>query len=281
MSGSSGQRRPQPRLSAQERTPEHGRHSVSVDRGCAILECFRSESGSESIAEIAETVKLPRSSVHRYLQTLAALGLVEQRGTPNRRYRLTATAGAAGIVAIASTGIRASAHPELIGLRRVSGCTARLAIRLRLDALLIDQAVSFASGQGMVALDTRPGARLSAPASALRQVLLANLDLEALPEELRDRGRLDHAELQRVRSDGFATQAGGDAGTPAIAVPVRIDGQNEAIAAVDLIGQEPEVSLALLRRHLHDLQATAHRLAQPIADLQWAQWRPYRRRTEA
>jgi DNA-binding IclR family transcriptional regulator len=227
-------------------------------------------------------VKLPRSSVHRYLQTLAALGLVEQRGAPRRRYRLTATAGAAGIVAIASTGLRASAHPELVGLRRLSGCTARIAIRLRLDALLIDQAVSFAPGQGLAALNIRPGARICAPASALRQVLLANLNLEALPPELSDRARGAHAELQQVRLDGCATQAGsGAAGTSALAVPVHIDGQDEAIAAIDLIGQEPEVSLALLQRHLKDLQAAAARLAQPIADLRWAQWRPYRRRTQA
>lgn len=281
MSDSSGQRRPRPRATAEERDPQHARHSVSVDRGFAILERFSGVRASESIAEISEAVGLPRSSVHRYLQTLTILGLVEQKGTPRRRYRLTALAGAAGIVGIASTGLRAVAHPELLALRRSSGCTARLAVRLGLDALLVDQATSLAEGQRMLALGTRPGARISTSASALRQVLLADLDIEALPAEMRRKGRSARAGLDQVRMDGHATQTdSGDTRIHAIAVPVRLSDQQDAIAAIELIGQEPAVTLAGLEEHLDQLRAAALRLSPRIADLPWAQWRPYTRRPQ-
>jgi DNA-binding IclR family transcriptional regulator len=267
---------------AAERDPGYNRHSVSVDRGFAILERFDGQRGSESIADIAVSVDLPRSSVHRYMQTLAVLGLVEQRGTPRRRYRLTAAAGSPGNLAIASTGLGAAAHDELIALRRASSCTARLAIRLGLDALLIDQAVSFAPGQGMLALDARSGTRFRDARCALRQVLLAELDLDSLPDELRRRGSSARAALAKVRKHGVAIEDGaGEGGPSAVAVPIFLAGRTEAIAAIDLIGNAPEVTLAMLQAHLDELQAAAQRLAPIIAELPWAQWRPYRRRTSS
>jgi IclR family pca regulon transcriptional regulator len=282
VSDSSGQRRPPRSTSAAERDPSYNRHSVSVDRGFAILERFNGQRGSESIADIAASVDLPRSSVHRYIQTLAVLGLVEQRGTPRRRYRLTAGAGAPGIVAMACTGLGAAARDELVALRRGSACTARLAIRLGLDALLVEQAVSFAPGQGMLALQARPGTRLRDARCALRQALLADLDLDALPQELQRAGRTAHAALAEVRKRRAAIEDGaGKVGPSAVAVPITLAEDSEAIAAIDLIGNAPEVTPAMLEAHLDKLQAAAQRLAPIIAELPWTQWRPYKRRASS
>jgi DNA-binding IclR family transcriptional regulator len=283
MSDSSGQtRRPRPRTAADNgasshSASSHSKHSVSVDRGFAILERFSGERGSESVADISDSIGLPRSSVHRYLQTLVALGLVEQRGTPRRRYRLTAGAAAPGIAAIAATGLPSIAHRELTALRRDSSCTARLAIRIELDALLIDLAPSFAAGQGELALAERPGARLPGERSAAGRVLLAAVDVDALPRGLQERARAARAGLESVRTRGWASEAGERAdGAYALAVPIAL-GRGDALAALELIGCAPEVTLEALTRHLGDLQAAAQRLAAPIAALPWAQWRPYRR----
>lgn len=272
MSESSGHRRPRPRVVAAEREPDHGRHSTSVDRGFAILERFDGKRSSESLAEIAASVQMPRSSVHRYLQTLAVLGVVEQRGTPGRRYRLTPAAAIPGAAAIAATGLPPIAQPELAALRRTSGCTARLAARAGLDALLVDQSVSLAPGQRLLALDARPGAKLGEPACALRQALLAQLDLDALPADLRRRGRAARKDLAEVRERGVATQD--DANVCAIAVPIFVPGRDEAIAAIDLVGAAPQVTPAVLEAQLDRLRATAERLTPAIAELPWAQWRP-------
>lgn len=277
MSESSGHRRPRPRVPAAKREPGDSRHSVSVDRGFAILERFDGKRSSESVAEIATSVELPRSSVHRYLQTLAVLGLVEQRGTPRRRYRLTAVAAGPGAAAIGATGLQAVARDELAALRRKSGCTARVAIRAGLDALLVTQAVSLAPGQALLALDARPGTKLAGSRCALRQALLARLDLNALAPDLRRRARAAHKELAHVRDRGVAIEEGAQA--CAIAVPIFVPEKEEAIAAIDLVGTPPQVTPAALEAHLGALEAAAERLAPVIAELPWAQWRPYRRRT--
>lgn len=247
-----------------------------MDRGLAILERFDGKRGSESMADIAASVQLPRSSVHRYLQTLAALGLVDQRGTPGRRYRLTPVAAGPGVAAIAATGLRAVAHRELAALRRKSGCTARLAVRAGLDALLVDQAVSLAPGQRLLALDARPGTKLTKPGCALRQALLARLDLDSLAPDLRRRGHSAQRDLAHVRERGVAIED--DAEACAIAVPIFVPGRDEAIAALDLVGARPQVTPAALQAELDHLRATAERLTPAIAELPWARWRPYRRR---
>lgn len=279
MSDSSGRTpRPRQRATAENGASAPSKHSVSVDRGFAILERFSGERGSESVADISDSVGLPRSSVHRYLQTLAALGLVEQRGTPRRRYRLTAGAAGPGLAAIAATGLPRIAHPELDGLRRRTSCTARLVVRIELDALLVDLAPSFAAGQGELALAERPGARLPGQRSAAGRALLAALDVDALPQGLQERARAAQVALQSVRERGWASEDGERAeGTCALAVPIALERGN-AIAALELIGGAPAVTLEVLMRHLDDLEAAAQRLAAPIAALPWAQWRPYARR---
>jgi DNA-binding IclR family transcriptional regulator len=249
--------------------PSYSRHSVSVDRGFAILERFSGERGSESIADISAAVQLPRSSVHRYLQTLAALGLVEQRGTPRRRYRLTAGASAPGIVAIASTGLQSVARNELVALRRGTSCTARVAVRVELDALLIAHARSFAEGQAMLTCDVRPGARLQGEHNALGQVLLANLRVDQLPPNLRQQGQYAYAALAKVREQGYATQR--DDRVCALAVPVLLE-TGETVAALDLIGCPPNVTPQLLHEHLAKMHDAAGRLAREIAELPWSTW---------
>lgn len=274
--------RPKPAIAGEPHRPTDARHSVSVDRGFAILERFTGERGSESIAEIAAAVGLPRSSVHRYLQTLSALGLVEQRGMPRRRYRLTATAGNPGIAALGATGLRSVAHADLVSLRRASGCTARLAVRIGLDALLVDQAPSFEPGQSQLALQTRPGARLPAgERSALGQALQLSLRAGEGPTALR-RNASGDGETDAISAEGIAVEEGLlTAGVCALAVPVCHPHTGEALAAIDLMGQAPQITLQRLEAHADKLHASARRLAPAIADLPWARWQPYRRRLRA
>lgn len=282
MADSAGRaRQPRSATAGEPHGPTDARHSVSVDRGFAILERFSGERESESIAEIAAAVDLPRSSVHRYLQTLSVLGLVEQRGMPRRRYRLTATAGSPGIAALGATGLRSVAHAELVSMRRASGCTVRLAVRIGPDALLVDQAPSFEPGQSQLALQTRPGARVPGGArSALRQALeLCRSDDQRTV--LRRDASAENG-TYAMPEQGIAIEEGLlAAGTCALAVPVCHPHTGESIAAVDLLGMAPQITLRRLEAKVAELQALATRLAPAIADLPWTRWQPYKRRLRA
>ncbi|MGA9286089.1 MAG: helix-turn-helix domain-containing protein, partial [Solirubrobacteraceae bacterium] len=54
------------------------RFSRSLEYGLALLECFTSEHPARQISDLADILKLSRSTTHRYAQTLLALERLEQ-----------------------------------------------------------------------------------------------------------------------------------------------------------------------------------------------------------
>jgi IclR-like helix-turn-helix domain-containing protein len=65
---------------------EGSRYSRSLERGLAILGCFTSKRPILGIADIAGALGMSRSTTHRYVITLVALGYLEQGAS--RKYRL-------------------------------------------------------------------------------------------------------------------------------------------------------------------------------------------------
>jgi len=247
--------------------PLDARHGATLERGLAVLASFSGQRASESVADIADRLGLNRTTAHRYITTLQALGYLDQRLT-SPRYRLRPLAAEMGRAAIATIGLRQAAGQALTNLRRESSCTARLAVRLDLDALIIGQSPSRARGQGLLGLDTRPGARLPGYCTALGRALIADLDLGSLSAELQAPALRRKSELDRARHLGYAIEdEEHEAGVFAIAVPVRARG-GETVAAVDILGAAPEVSLAtLVNEHLPLLRRAALQIGESIEEL--------------
>src|SRR5690349_17327870 len=84
------------------------RYSQSLERGLAILSCFSARRPVLGIAEIAEDLGMSRSTTHRYVITLVALGYLEQGDS--RKYRLGLRVTDLGMAALSSTGLREHAH---------------------------------------------------------------------------------------------------------------------------------------------------------------------------
>src|SRR5664280_1831274 len=61
------------------------RYSQSLERGLAILSCFTPKRPVLGIADIADELGMSRSTTHRYVITLLALGYLEQGAS--RKYR--------------------------------------------------------------------------------------------------------------------------------------------------------------------------------------------------
>ena len=106
------------------------RYSQSLERGLAILGCFTPKRPVLGIADIADELGMSRSTTHRYVITLVALGFLEQGAS--RKYRLGLRVTDLGMSALNSTGLREHAHPYLEELRQRTSYTASLAV---LDAL--------------------------------------------------------------------------------------------------------------------------------------------------
>src|ERR1700681_564086 len=149
------------------------RYSQSLERGLAILSCFTPARPVLGIADIADELGMSRSTTHRYVITLVALGYLEQGAS--RKYRLGLRVTNLGMSALNSTGLREHAHPFLEELRQRTSYTTSLAVLDGGDIVYVDRARSFRRGQGSIDLDLHPGSRLPAHSTAMGKILLAYL----------------------------------------------------------------------------------------------------------
>jgi IclR family transcriptional regulator, pca regulon regulatory protein len=230
------------------------RYSQSLERGLAILECFKPERPVLGVADIADELGMSRSTTHRYIITLVALGFLEQDA--QRKYRLGLKVTDLGLSALSSTGLPQQARPYLEELRRRTSYTANIAVLDGAEILYVDRARAWRRGQDEVDLNLRPGSRLPAYCTSLGKVLLAFLPQAAQREligemTLTRRGpntitskRALRTELDRVLKDGMAVNDEELAeGLYSIAAPVRNEA-GEVVAAVNIAAHSSMISLA-------------------------------------
>ena len=149
------------------------RYSQSLERGPRDPQLLHAQRPVLGIADIADELGMSRSTTHRYVITLVALGYLEQGAS--RKYRLGLRVTDLGMSALNSTGLREHAHPYLEELRQRTSYTASLAVLDGSEILYVDRARSFRRGQNKIDLDLHPGSRLPAYCTAMGKLLLANL----------------------------------------------------------------------------------------------------------
>jgi len=248
------------------------RYSQSLERGLAILGCFTPERPVLGIANIADELGMSRSTTHRYVITLVALGYLEQGAS--RKYRLGLRVTDLGMAALNSTGLREHSHPYLEELRRRTSCTTSLSVLDGSDILYIDRARSFRRGQSKIDLGLHPGSRLPAYCTSMGKILLAYLperEQQDLIAELKLTKRGPNTitnkkalrdELDEVAETGFAVND--EELAPelhSISAPVRNESR-EVIAAVNMAVHSSMISLQELVEELGPhLVSTADRIS--------------------
>lgn len=232
------------------------RYSQSLERGLAILSCFTPKRPVLGIADIADELGMSRSTTHRYVITLLALGYLEQGAS--RKYRLGLRVTDLGMSALNSTGLREHAQPYLEELRQRSSYTVSLGVLDGPETLYVDQARSFRRGAGQSNVDVRTGSRLPAYCTAMGKLLLANLP-DADQRELLSQIKLTkhgpnsitskkalREELDEVLDANFAVDDEEFAkDLYSIAAPVRNEAR-QVVAAVDISVPSSVISLGEL-----------------------------------
>lgn len=220
------------------------RYSQSLERGLAILSCFTPKRPVLGIADIADELGMSRSTTHRYVITLLALGYLEQGAS--RKYRLGLRVTDLGMSALNSTGLREHAQPYLEELRQRTSYTVSLGVLDGPEVQYVDQARSYRRGPGRTGLDARTGSRVPVYCSAMGKLLLANLpdgDQRELiaslklakhgPNTITSKKAL-RDELDEVREANFAVDDEELAKELfSIAAPVRNEAR-QVVAAVDI-----------------------------------------------
>jgi IclR family pca regulon transcriptional regulator len=246
-----------------------GSYSQSLERGLALLASFSSARPLLGVSELARDVGLSRSTAHRYIATLAALGYLDQ-DVATRKYRLGLRVLDLGFSAINSMELRQISAPHLQRLSDETGHTVNMAVLDGPDIVYVERCRSAQRGQREIDLDLHVGSRLPAYCTSMGKVLLAHLPTDRRDALLRDvqlsqRGPNTLtsrtallAELRRVHEEDLAVNNEELAfGLRSIAAPVR--GQaGDVVAAINLAVHRSWGSMEdLVRRLSPSLRTTA------------------------
>lgn len=253
-----------------EPTPGSGStYSQSLERGLAILSAFRSGRPLLGVSELGRDIGLSRSTTHRYVATLAALGYLQQ-DPATKKYRLGPRVLDLGFSAINSMELREVAAPHLRELSDATGYTVNMAILDGLDIVYVERSRSARAGQREIDLNLHVGSRLPAYCTSLGKVMLAFLDevdqkaaLATIDFTRRGPNTVTSRpafllELKRVREDGFAINNEELAyGLRSIAAPI-LSRDAVAVAAINLAVHSSMVSMEdLVARLSPTLRAAA------------------------
>jgi IclR family transcriptional regulator, pca regulon regulatory protein len=220
------------------------RFSQSLERGLAVLRCFTNGRPVLGISDLATELGMSRSTTHRYVLTLTALGYLEQQAS--RKYRLSHRAADVGMVALNSIDVRRHARPLLDELRESTSSAVGLAVRDGAEIVYVDRAGGFQSEQTEVNLGVGLGSRLPVHCTAMGKLLLAHIPegeqrivmaetklTKHGPNTITSKRQL-REELEKIRGRGFAINNSEFAAKHcAIAAPVRDEARN-VVAAISL-----------------------------------------------
>jgi len=248
-------------------------YSQSLERGLAILSSFASARPLLGVSDLSREVGLSRSTTHRYVATLAALGYLQQ-DAETRKYRLGPRVLDLGFSAINSMELRHISAPHLQELSDATGHTVNMAVLDGADIVYIERCQSSRAGRREVDLNLHVGSRLPAYCTSMGKVLLAFLpsnELEAVlgavrlarrgPNTITAKSEL-MKELERVRSRGLAVNNEELAyGLRSIAAPVRSQ-TGDVVAAINIAVHRSLVSLSDL---IENLGATLRQTADEIS----------------
>jgi IclR family pca regulon transcriptional regulator len=244
-------------------------HSQSLERGLAILSSFRDGRALVGISDLGRELGLSRSTAHRYVATLAALGYLQQ-DAPTKKYRLGPRVLDLGFSAINSMELREVAAPHLRDLSDSTGFTVNMAILDDLDIVYVERVRSGQARQREIDLNLHVGARLPAYCTSLGKILLAYLPADDQrdrvarttftrrgPNTLTTRAAFA-AELRKIRSQGFSINNEELAyGLRSIAAPI-LSHDGTAAAAINLAIHSTMLSLSdLVKRWSPTLRQTA------------------------
>ncbi len=239
-------RDPVPRL----REPQF---SQSLERGLAILECFSPQRPVLGIADLADELGMSRSTTHRYVITLVALGYLVQG--MKRKYHLGLDVTKLGMAAMSGTSLREHTRAYLEELNRRTGFTVVVGVQDGPDVLLVDRVRGSRRGQQQIDLGQAPGVKLPVHCTAIGKLLLAHLprrEQQRVISEIRLTRRAPNtitnkkalrAELQDILEGSLAVAEGELApDLYSIAAPVR-SACGETTAAVGMDAHRSMISL--------------------------------------
>lgn len=214
------------------------RRVAAVERALAVLDALADGSAELGTNELARRTGINASTVSRLLATLATAGLVEHVESTGR-YRLGLRLVQLGNAVLGRLDLRELARPHLRALVDETGETATLSAPGEQDAVTVDFVQSSSSVQSVARIGRPSVGHATATGKVMLAFGAAHLPSGPLAAHtdrtIVDRGLLE-AELERVRSQGYATAVGErEPQLNALAAPV-LDGRGDLVAIIGVQG---------------------------------------------
>lgn len=223
----------------------------SVYRTIEVLNGLAAHSVGVALSDLARSLDLPVSTVHRVLQVLVEMGIARRIEGPPKRYSIGPGTLGLALGAPMTQALLQAARPVLEDLARRSSESVFFSTRTAYDLLYVIRVST--SWQGL--MTGYPGLRGPLHATAQGKALLAPLGevvRRSVVSSLSFTRHTDHTitrpdrfleELDRVRDRGFATNdEEHDPGIQSVAAAV-VDGLGSPVAAVCIGGPVAHIDL--------------------------------------
>jgi DNA-binding IclR family transcriptional regulator len=257
-----------------ETTDRKGGHVQSVDRALAVLE-FLAQRGWARVTEVANELKIHKSTAYRLLTTLRDRGMVEQSAV-TEKYRL-----GFGLVLLASAvtadlDIVRCARPICERLSEQTGETVTVAVLEGDDAVIIHQTISRSSALS---------ADWTGMHTPLHATAAGKLFLVHMPEDQRRRIlkkplerftkntvvdlKVLNDRLQEVTREDYAFTAEElEVGLSAVASPIR-DVNGSVVAAVSVSGPSFRLPVESVQEIVGPVREAAVEISQCLGFRRW------------
>jgi len=221
-----------------EGADESGEHRTVLGRIAAIMDAFDCGEQVLTLNDLSQSAKLPKSTVHRLVEQLRALGWLER--DHSNGYRVGMRLFELGGLALQRNQLRDTAMPHLYALAAKTGLAVQLGVLDRGEVVYLERVVV-----GGYRLPTRLGGRMPAYCTGLGKAMLAFDDAAAdavmasdlprrTPNTITEPETL-RANLDQIRASGVAFDLKeAYEGLACVAAPIRNSGR--AIAAISVTG---------------------------------------------
>ncbi len=238
-----------------------------VLKALKVLE-YVAETGHEvTLTEVASELKLPKTTVFRYLQTLAAASFLHHDAARDRygvglRFRALAKADKS------LQRLRALAQPEMAEIGRAFNETINLGILAEGQVVYIDMI----EANRALRMQARIGDRHPIHSTSLGKAMLAFLpeaerlrliegSLKAMTVRTVTSRTVLRRQVEEVRRKGYAVETGeNEDGSMCIGVPI-IDETGHALAALSLSAPERRMTPAVTAQAIAALRLAADRIS--------------------
>jgi IclR family acetate operon transcriptional repressor len=243
----------------------------AVERAIAILKAFSPATPVLGVTELARTLKLHKSTVHRLLATLEQSGFVTQ-DPAHGRYRLGLPLFELGSLVVNSMELQHVARPYLEDAHRACGETVHLAILDEWDVVYIDKIESI----HQVRMHSQVGRRAPAHCTGLGKALLAGLPAGALDQFIQRRGLRGYTSrtitapevlrnhLALVRQRGHAIDGGEHEELIRCAAAPIIDHTGQVVAAASIAAVGVDVESAQFKEYVSLITACTRAISEAL-----------------